>query len=140
MAKRRRNSTSRKVRRDTRSIANRRLPHDPLVDALLYSSPLPPKGFQYDLEDILSTDGRLYHPAKHDLNRPSGKYVSFTSAPRNNPRSFHEVPSAVAFASPRTTDICVRRSVRREVIHATKKAGRVGQKRPKMNKFSDILC
>lgn len=144
MAKRRRSSRSKSksVRRDVRNIANRRLPHDPFMDSLLFPSVSYPKGFQYDLEDFIPKDNRLYDPSKRDHNRATGRYVSFVPAqvPSSSSKRFHEVPSSVAFASPQNIDTCVRRSVRNEVIHAIGKAGKRGQRRPRMNKFSDIIC
>lgn len=46
----------------------------------------------------------------------------------------------VQFADPRSTLICVRRSQRREVLFAKKRAGRGGMRRPRRNQFSSIVC
>lgn len=44
------------------------------------------------------------------------------------------------FARPMDTTTCVRRKIREEVIHATGKAGRKKQRKPKFNWKSKIRC
>lgn len=46
----------------------------------------------------------------------------------------------VAFTRPDLIAVCIRRKIRREVLHAFGKAGKVGQKIAKRGKFSDIHC
>jgi len=49
-------------------------------------------------------------------------------------------PSFVAFEQPNKVLICVRRKIRKEVLHAFRKAGRSGQRRPRRSWFSAISC
>lgn len=58
---------------------------------------------------------------------------------RRPPKAAFSVPEVHAFALPKTTAICVRRAIRKEVIHAK---GRAGNKvrRPKRNQFSRVSC
>ncbi len=48
--------------------------------------------------------------------------------------------ATVAFTDPKRVVVCVRRNQRKEVLHALKKTGRVGQKRPRRNELSNISC
>lgn len=50
------------------------------------------------------------------------------------------VPAAVRFDDPRFVYVCERRKRRREVIFATGKGGKRGQRRPWRNEFSEIRC
>lgn len=46
-----------------------------------------------------------------------------------------------AFKAPKATLVCLRRSIRKEVIHALKKAGKRGKgRRRRRNQFSDVRC
>lgn len=57
---------------------------------------------------------------------------------------WHEVGNPVSAAPaqslPDETLVCVRRSQRREVLHALQKTGSAGQKSPKYNRLSKIHC
>jgi len=46
----------------------------------------------------------------------------------------------VAFANPRYVAMCVRRKIRREVLHALKVAGGKGMRKPRRNYWSDVSC
>lgn len=48
--------------------------------------------------------------------------------------------SGVAFRRPSRVLVCVRRRIRREVMHAFGKAGKVGQKRPRRGPYSSVRC
>lgn len=48
--------------------------------------------------------------------------------------------AALHFADPSRVVVCLRRRIRREVIHALRKNGKRGQKRPKRNFYSAIGC
>lgn len=50
------------------------------------------------------------------------------------------VPHEVGFQDPQKVLVCVRRKRRREVLHALRKAGKRGQKRPRRNFYSSISC
>lgn len=45
-----------------------------------------------------------------------------------------------SFSTPMDTVQCVRRRVRKEVLHAFKKTGKGGQRRPRRNQWSHIKC
>lgn len=51
-----------------------------------------------------------------------------------------QVPKAVAFQAPEKVLVCVRRQMRREVMHALKKAGKRGQKSRRWSWYSNISC
>lgn len=74
---------------------------------------------------------RSFSRPRHRLITPTPKPTSvFFSAPR----------AAMAFeASPKVL-ICVRRRIRKEVLHAMNKTGRTGQRRPRRNAYSDVSC
>jgi len=46
----------------------------------------------------------------------------------------------IGFALPRKVLICIRRKRRKEVLHARRKTGKSGQKRPVRNFYSKIKC
>lgn len=46
----------------------------------------------------------------------------------------------IAFSVPTPVAICVRRKQRKEVLHALKKTGKTGQKRPRRSYYSSISC
>lgn len=55
-------------------------------------------------------------------------------------RSRFFLPSIVAFSQPKRVLVCIRRSRRREVLHAKGVAGRRGLRPPRRNYFSSISC
>lgn len=137
MAKRRKST---RARRDTRSIANRRLP-SPVSSprSIIYPA-------QTDLIDYLreTEDRRTYHP--EGPSRPArSRFQSFhrLQTPSHDPLSNpwdSGIPTGVAFQSPEKVLVCVRRKQRKEVLHAIKKAGKRGQKAPRRSAYSDIIC
>jgi len=50
------------------------------------------------------------------------------------------LPSQISFRLPQNVLVCVRRQRRKEVLHAIGKAGRVGQRSPRRNPYSEISC
>lgn len=126
---------SSRVRRDGRTITNRRLPNTQF--------------YQFDLEDFLprssppvNLDRRTFYPddfrpAVHRSGRPHTLTISshVVRAPIDHFPSPH-----VAFDAPKSVMVCVRRKQRKEVLHATRKAGKRGQKAPRRSVFSDIHC
>lgn len=96
-------------------------------------------------------DRRLYHPNRpfqHIVNRTTPYYRLKAHSPslktnrRVKPARRRLVPSAVKFANPRGILICVRRSIRKEIMHALGKAGagQKRQKRPVRSEYSSIHC
>ncbi|QXP08043.1 MAG: hypothetical protein [Arizlama microvirus] len=55
-------------------------------------------------------------------------------------RKFPDQKAVIAFQAPRRVLLCVRRRIRREVLHAFGKAGKVGQRRPRFSEYSKIKC
>lgn len=78
--------------------------------------------------------------SRHRLTELTSKV---SSKPTERGRNIYSNPSSlvgkIAFEDPDTL-ICVRRKIRREVIHALKKNGKKGQAPKKFNYFSDVAC
>lgn len=67
-------------------------------------------------------------------------YSLVAHQPRKNlarPRT--KVPYQIAFSNPRQLMVCLRRNIRKRVIHAIGKAGR-GNRKPRRNAYSNIRC
>lgn len=52
----------------------------------------------------------------------------------------NQVHLVQSFFAPENVLICVRRKTRKEVLHAFKKIGMKGQKKPRRNVYSDVHC
>jgi len=121
--------------RDASPIANRRLP---LVNPNLIK-PVPAYA-NLSLQAV--QDRRRFTPQPYVARSLSGQQHSLRvqpDVPRR--RSRHLFPSpVVAFTTPKKMAICVRRQQRKEVLHAFRKTGKVGQKRPRRNYFSGVAC
>lgn len=138
MSKKSRNRSQR--RRVTTANTNRRLPTLSLDSIRI--------GHQFDLEDFLPVeDRRVFHP-EGDLAPPRTTRGTTSrlvvaeparSLPSKDMFAHLRVPSGVQFEQPDVL-ICVRRQQRKEVLHATNKAGKRGQKSPRRSAFSDIKC
>lgn len=143
---------SRTSRRDARSIANAP------GRTVLHQSAALPKGAKKTrsrsqvpafLEEpgILPTDLRVFSPEAPTPRLRSGKPASVvstpvlrsTTAPSTRPRALLH-PSTLLFQNAKNVDVCVKRSQRKEILHATKKAGKVGQQRAKRTANSSIIC
>lgn len=94
-------------------------------------------------------DRRLWHPerlpdaksfsqTRHRLRMPRVSNKVFS--PTLTPKLITFPTSRIAFSSPRRILICVRRGIRKQVLHALKKTGKRGQRRPRFNAFSRISC
>lgn len=125
--------------------ARQSLPLSTLVNQLVHRT-LPRQDLrQYE-------DRREYYPKQ--LERPARSYRSPKSRvfPVSSPQTrrvthtsltsglFNPSVQTFAFAEPSQVLICERRRARKEVLHALRKAGKVGQKRPRYNDFSKISC
>lgn len=132
MAKSRRRSKG----RVTNVNANRRLP---LSISPLRLSPL-----------TLYEDRRLFHPdplpAARSFNKLNHSLVlrdrTYTARSNTFNRSTgrSQTKAAISFENPDRVLVCVRRGIRKEVLHALRKTGKVGQKRPRRSVFSDVHC
>lgn len=133
-----RSSKAKNSRRDTTDIANRRLP----VYSPVPYSPLP-KSVLRDIEDR-----RTWHPS--GSMRPARSFSQsqhrLTTPNVNRRKSMQHklhtpyVTQAISFDVPEKVAICVRRKMREEVLHALKKTGKRGQKRPRFTWYSKIAC
>ena len=56
------------------------------------------------------------------------------------PQRFRVPALHVRYVVPRDAVICARRKIRKEVIFAKGKAGRGGQRRPRRNDYSNVVC
>lgn len=74
----------------------------------------------------------LFSGAKHSLIASTPKKAT--------KRAKSRVPSQVAFYAPSQVLVCVRRKRRKEVLHALRKTGKRGQRRPRRNSLSHIRC
>lgn len=96
----------------------------------------------------LFEDRRLYHPEQ--AQRPA---LSFRGAKHsltvttNTPKKIQgrfgdrsQTKGTVAFGQPNALLVCVRRKVRKEVLHAFRKTGKRGNKKPRRNWLSSISC
>jgi len=137
MARRRNRSmtgTERQVRRDITNVATRHRVHDLPIRPIRRSVPLPLLEHQ---------DFRQWHPAplSKPLRRLGGASarlkVATPARPVGGPVTFpyHKV----AFRDATRVVLCVRRQVRRQIIHALGKAG--GKvRRPRFNRNSQVSC
>lgn len=98
-------------------------------------------------------DRRTWHPGSY--TRPAARFdgaLHRLVAPVQNPvykpvslpstkiKFFQPLPSGVAFKDPQGVTICERRSRRRQVMFATRKSGKGGQRRPRYNEYSSVQC
>ena len=137
-------------RRDVSTIANPRLP--PVNNRYVTRLPQSPL-----LKLRLFEDRRRWHP--------EGKYAPARSFSRSRHRlKVGEAPETVrrsgqtsrrdtryapklrypsatiGFTAPSSVLVCVRRNMRRQVLHALRKTGKVGQRRPRRSWYSSISC
>lgn len=96
-------------------------------------------------------DRREFHPdGRHQSPRSINKFhteFQVRRAPRARvepvdftQNSFQAVPWNISFVKPREVLTCVRRKIRREVLHAFRVAGKRGLSGPRYNEFSKVSC
>lgn len=134
--KRRRQNENNQLGRDVNNIANRRLPRSTIK---IYRRREPLTVYE---------DRRKWHPegtraparsfssTRHRLRAVLPKRVQGTFSLS----SLYSPPIAVGFREPNRVLICVRRQIRREVLHAKRIAGGSGFKKPKYNEYSRVRC
>ena len=117
-----------KSRRDVVAITSQRLP---LLRPIRFSVPVP------SLNLIEAEDRRTHHPERTfrmprrvDGSRASSRLITRANSPFGTE----------GFVDPLSVNICVRRQRRKEVMFATRRAGKVGQRRPRRTPFSSISC
>lgn len=125
MAKRR---SKKSVRRDVKIIARPR--------------PARHKNLKQTIINITTLDRRNYHPL--GINRPAKTLRDTTPnivVPTKKEKRHRQSNLArVTFANPKDVLTCLRRSVRKQVIHAKRKSGKKGQRKPIRNRLSQIGC
>lgn len=137
-------------RRVTSANANQRLPLRPSPYTLSPYDASRQLSFDFTRALRELEDRRSWHPLGEDRPaetvRRSQRGFTVSSTPRatqqrrpgRRQKFYH--PMAVAFVAPRETLICVRRQRRKEVLHAKKKTGRGGQRKPRFNQWSKVRC
>lgn len=130
-----RSSTS-SVRRVSLQTANAQLPLPSLVGV---SSPRRPV-FRTQMELFPVEDRRTFHPDRHlrSARTTSGRSFMLRSQLPVHVPAF--APARQSFDRSSRIVVCVRRQIRKQVMFATRKAGRSGQKRPVRNFMSSISC
>lgn len=96
------------------------------------------------------SDNRTYHPEgphRRLLGTNSRPATTGALVDRNRnryPANRFKVPSQtkalLAFSAPDKALVCVRRNIRKEVLHALNKTGKRGQKRPRRSWTSSYSC
>lgn len=144
---------SRRRTRDAFDVSNRRLRFYSLSSSRVI--PLSISRRRSALSEF--EDRRLYHP--EGVQAPARSFVSprhrikaidrvYTKPRFYSPSAltFHTGPvksqtrATLAFSDPKRTLICVRRQIRREVIHALKFSGRNGARHYRRTPYSSISC
>lgn len=88
----------------------------------------------------LYEDRRTWYP---EAIRPARSFQGPTRLqikPVSRARHLAYPPQAVSFVAPRRVLVCVRRQIRREVLHAFRKTGRSGQRSPRLTQWSGVHC
>lgn len=132
-----------RMRRDTSAIANRRLPVSALYSPVPYTN-----SYLRTIEDRRSyhpegtyRPARLFNESRHRLRAISASRSRSVARSRYRaPQGFGQLVHSVGFVRPQKVLICVRRKIRREVLHAKGVAGRRGLRRPKYNWYSQVSC
>lgn len=145
-------SKSSRKRRVTSRNANQRLPLSSEYRLSPYDAS---RQMSFDFNSALRAleDRRTWHPEgpnrpARSFNRSNHQIVvgpdpasrSGRSEPYRPSKPWRTLPSIVAFGEPENVAVCVRREQRREVLHAKKKTGRRGQKKPRWTKLSRVSC
>jgi len=108
----------------------------PLSPSLLVSS-------QLDMfEDRRRWSPVSFPPAKTFGYRPA-RFIVKKQPLKTRSRFSHNVgalPSSISFQYPKQTLICVRRKIRKEVLHAIGKSGKNGGRKYRRSEFSLIGC
>lgn len=85
-------------------------------------------------------DRRTYNPTK-TVARPRSIRQDQARVTLKSPRAKTlQTKTPLGFAVPDKVALCVRRNIRKEVLHAKRVAGRSGLKRPRRNFWSSIKC
>lgn len=133
--------SSKVTRRDTSAIAS-----DRLRSLLAFSLPRRSGPTLLEVEDrrqfnpgVLRARTISTRPAVTSMRAPPPRKPARGKARRRKVPSLFRGPEIHAFEIPRSTLVCVRRAVRKEVLHAKRKAGKA-VRRPKRNALSAVSC
>lgn len=83
-----------------------------------------------------------FEPATRPARLFTGSTATISATPvaKKTPKARARVPYQIAFQAPKETLVCVRRQRRKQVLHALKKTGKGGQRRPRRGPFSEVKC
>lgn len=132
-------------RRVARSNSN---PGLPTSNSLLYHNPsrqfTDPKNYLRLVEDRRTWNPSGKARSARGFKKSHHTLIVDPNVNTNENRSFkpdlYSVPALLAFEDSKSTLVCVRRKIRKEVMFAKKKAGKKGQRRPRWNYYSKIKC
>lgn len=123
-----------------------------MVADLLLGTPLPSLSYAAQEDPPDPDDRRQFHP-EGAFRSPRGFYTGDARS-KISQRAYRSAADPIrrhrylmslgaeqqAFTVPSRLMVCVRRKVRREVLHAKREAGRGGMRRPRRNFLSSISC
>ena len=94
-----------------------------------------------DYNNRFVEDRRLYNPSTFVTPKTTlGKSAVIKQASSSPAAKGVQKTTQMRFIAPKEVITCLRRKQRKEVMHAIKKAGKSGQKRPTRNQLSNIKC
>lgn len=101
-----------------------------------------PSSRHLDLTQVEDFRSFSFEPATRPARLFSTSPASVGLDPAQKKRQARKgrVPWQLAFQAPRETVVCVRRWRRREVLHALKKTGKRGQRKPRRSKWRSYKC
>lgn len=93
-----------------------------------------------EIQDLRTELDDLFAPARTLTTAPAvSELVAPAAAPAQQIQKL-KVPFQMAFSAPGETLVCIRRHTRRQVLFATRKAGRGGQRKARWSKWSFTKC
>lgn len=123
-------------RRVTPANASRRLPSYTLPPRSISLLRLTEDRRNWNPEGVTSP-ARSFSAPRHRLTLP--KKPIKNAYKKFSPPIFSH-PSTIAFKNPDSVLVCVRRRIRKEVLHAKRQTGKTGQRSPRMSDYSSISC
>lgn len=91
-----------------------------------------------DIQDLRNFD---FEPGTRPARLFSGVTASVgLDQPTRSKQAPSRVPTQIAFTAPQETLVCVRRHRRRQVLHALRKTGKGGQRKPRRTPWSEYKC
>lgn len=136
------------TRDNTTHIASRNTPKSPYN--LTWVDPAALEDINYDRRRWRPDESTRPPSFKNNAVRVVDTIIKIKNIPRrlhgkrNRFNPFYQARSAIrtrlGFSVSRRLEMCIRRSARKEVMHAKKHAGKAGQRRPSRNFWSAISC